>query len=75
MIRAVQTTFIYCFEARDEKAHMSPGYVNRCIQTSAKTWHCMDPGPGQFNCHGGKLGFCLLPVHYEQVEKTPNENY
>ena len=54
MIRTVQTTVIYCFETRDEKASMSI-VVFKHRQRLGIAW-------AQDNCYGGKLGFCLLPV-------------
>ena len=72
MIRTVQTTVIYCFETRDEKASMSI-VVFKHRQRLGIAW-----AQNKLLRRKTRILFTdssEYSEHYEQVEKTPNENY
>ena len=72
MIRTVQTTVIYCFKTRDEKAYMLIVVFEHRQRLQDLALH----GPRTIVTEeNSDFVYCRYNEHYEQVEKTPNENY
>ena len=70
MIRTVQTTVIYCFETRDEKGRQSL-YSNIGKDLALHEPRTIVTEENSVS----DFVYCWYNEHYEQVEKTPNENY
>ena len=72
MIRTVQTTVIYCFETGGEKAYMSIVVFEHWQRLPDLVLH----GPRTIVTEeNSDFVYCRYNEHYEQVEKTLNENY
>ena len=69
MIRTVQTTVMYCFETRGEKALCQSLHSNIGKDLVLHGSRTIVKG------ENSDFVYCRYNEHSEQVEKTPNENY